>query len=136
MGKLLVVTGSKSDFPFLLPLETLLKESSVEYSVETISCHRNLKELPKFLEEKASNYQVIIAVANAVSNLPAVIAGYLKDSKTIIIGVGLADKGLGGIDSLLAVNTIPKGVPLVNTGIGEVGLHNAGLVAINILKNS
>jgi len=135
MNQLLIIMASQTDFKQLSELKNLLNENSIKYKVEAISCHRDLKRLPKFLEKvKSQNYKVIIAVANSVSNLPAMVAGYLKDSLTTVIGVGLDNKGLNGIDSLLAVNTIPKGVPILNTGIGGVGLYNAGLAAIKIIK--
>jgi phosphoribosylcarboxyaminoimidazole (NCAIR) mutase len=68
--------------------------------------------------------------------MPAIVAGYLKDSKTVVIGVGLNDKGMNGIDSLLSINTIPKGVPMANTGLGNVGMHNAGMLVAKLFNTN
>jgi 5-(carboxyamino)imidazole ribonucleotide mutase len=134
--KLLLVTGSESDKKHLRELKKLLNESGTQFNEEVISCHRNLSKLPSFIDQAIKkDYSVIIAVANSVSNLPAILAGALKETGILVIGVGLDDKGLNGVDSLLSVNTIPKGVPVVNTGIGKVGLYNAGLAAMEIIKN-
>jgi len=133
--KLLIITASASDFPLLSELKGLLRESEIKFKTATISCHRDLDKLPAFIEDvKRKNYEVVIAVANSVSNLPAIIGGGLKNTGIMVIGVGLGNKGLNGIDSLLSVNTIPKGVPMANTGIGEVGLYNAGLIAIKLIN--
>jgi 5-(carboxyamino)imidazole ribonucleotide mutase len=135
MKKVLILTGSESDFTRVTDLSKLLDEASVEYDLKTASCHRDLEKLNELIKQLSEDpYIAIIAIANAVSNMPAIVASALKDTKTIVVGVGLDDKGLNGIDSLLSINTIPKGVPLVNTGIGEVGLINAGLFVIKLLK--
>jgi 5-(carboxyamino)imidazole ribonucleotide mutase len=134
--KLLIVTASRSDFEHLYELKKLLRSNGVRYDLSTISCHRDIDKFPNFVEEVLKkDYSVIIAVANSVSNLPAILGGALKDKGISVIGVGLGDKGLSGMDSLLSINTIPKGVPMANTGIGEVGLYNAGLCAIELIKN-
>lgn len=133
--EVLILTGSRSDFVLLAELEQVLNSANVLYSIETASCHRDLDKLYKLLGElKEDKYKVIIAIANAVSNMPAIVASYLKDTKIVVVGVGLDNKGMNGLDSILSINTIPKGVPLVNTGIGSVGLHNAGLFAVKLLS--
>ncbi len=68
-----------------------------------------------------------------MANLPAIVAGYLKESAVPVIGVGLSGGRMGGADSLLSIATIPRKVPLLNAGIDEVGLYNAALVSLNIL---
>lgn len=134
LKKILMITGSKSDFRYLRELVGLLRRAGVGYDVQAISCHRNLAELVKFLSgDNLKQVEVIVAVARSVANLPAIVAGYTKRMPVVVIGVGLPGSNLAGMDSLLAVNTIPKGVPLLNTGIGEVGLYNAGLAALKIL---
>jgi 5-(carboxyamino)imidazole ribonucleotide mutase len=135
MNKLLILIGSKSDRPMLAGLEEILAGAGVVYDVEVASCHRDLDRLHQLLGEvrAGSEYGAIIAVANSVANMPAIAAAYLKDTAVVVVGVGLDDKGMHGIDSLLSINTIPKGVPLVTTGIGQVGLHNAGLFVVKLL---
>lgn len=137
MKKILVVVGSKSDLPLLTEVKQLLKKEHISFSTSIISCHRNLDKLVNELNpDHLQDIGVIIAIANAVSNLPAIIAGYLRETSISVIGIGLDNKGMGGIESLLAINTIPKGVPLLNTGIGKVGLHNAALSAVKIIKSN
>lgn len=132
----MIITGSKSDFQLLAELEDLFKNSKVDYDIKVASCHRDLDDLQELLKDlkRRNNYKVVLAIANAVSNMPAIVASYLKDTPIIVIGVGLDNKGLNGLDSLLSVNTIPKGVPLVSTGVGATALYNAGLFAIKLLK--
>ncbi|HSX01444.1 MAG TPA: AIR carboxylase family protein [Candidatus Saccharimonas sp.] len=128
MNRLLIIVGSQSDIPLLKDLEQQLTKAKITYDIEIASCHRDLDTLYQLLTTiKDGRYRAVVAVANAVSNMPAIVASYLKDTATVVVGVGLSDKGMNGIDSLLAINTIPKGVPLVTTGLGATGLHNAGL---------
>lgn len=135
-NKILILAGSKSDLPKLRTLFRLFRVFGLKSSIEVISSHRNLKKLVSFLSTASDEYSVIIAVARSVSNLPAIVAGYLKNTPVTVIGVGLSNGGLKGVDSLLSVNTIPKGVPLLHTGIDQVGLYNAGLSAIRILARN
>jgi 5-(carboxyamino)imidazole ribonucleotide mutase len=135
MNNVLILVGSKSDIQNLKDLEQQLAHSKISYDIEVASCHRDLDKLYRLLTEiKDGRYRAIIAIANSVSNMPAIVASYLKDSKTMVVGVGLDDKGMSGIDSLLSINTIPKGVPLVTTGIGRVGLHNAGMFVAKLFR--
>jgi 5-(carboxyamino)imidazole ribonucleotide mutase len=137
MDKILILVGSASDIKKLEDLERQLTGYGVAYDIEVASCHRDLDKLYRLLGEiKDNKYRAIIAIANSVSNMPAIVAGYLKDSRTVVIGVGLDDKGMNGIDSLLSINTIPKGVPLANTGVGQVGLHNAGMFVAKLFASS
>jgi 5-(carboxyamino)imidazole ribonucleotide mutase len=135
MDKALILVGSKSDFEIIKDLEQILKGAGVKYDIEVASCHRNLDKLYSLLNEiKDDKYRAVIAIANSVSNMPSIVASYLKDSKTVVVGTGLDDKGMNGIDSLLSINTIPKGVPLANTGVGKVGLYNAGMFVTKLFK--
>ena len=134
--KLLIVVGSKNDIPYLTESKKLLRESGIKFDIEVISAHRNIKELVKKFDPeylKDGSLSVILAVAHSVSNLPAIISGYLKDSKIIVIGVGITKSDTDSTASLLSVLSIPKGVPLLNTGINEKGLYNATLSCIKIL---
>jgi len=131
-----IIIGSKNDRRYLKEAEEIFKSLGVTYKVHVYSCHRNLKKLVDFLDTIRSGVnktEIIVAVANSVANLPAVIAGYLKESGVPVVGVGLSGKRLSGIDSLLSVATIPRRVPLVNAGIDEVGMYNAALACLNFL---
>lgn len=133
--QLLIITGSKHDLPRLSEVINVLKTLKISYDVRVVSCHRNLRQLTKLLNNlQPLDYEIILAVARSVANLPAVIAGYLKSKIIPVIGVGLSDKKFNGIDSLLSINTIPKGVPLLNTGLDEIGLYNACLAIAMLLS--
>lgn len=131
-----IIIGSKNDEKHLDELKKIFKMFCINYRIHVFSCHRNLKELTIFLDKIRSGdekAEVIIAVANSVANLPAIIAGYLKKSAIPVIGVGLSGQRINGIDSLLSIATIPRRVPLLNTGIDEVGIYNATLACLNLL---
>lgn len=131
-----IIIGSKNDKQYLNEIEEIFNSLDVPYMIQVNSCHRNLRGLIKLLNSIRSGKKktdVIIALANSAANLPAVIAGYLKISAIPVIGVGLSGKRIGGADSLLSIATIPRNVPLLNTGIDEVGMYNAALACLNLL---
>jgi 5-(carboxyamino)imidazole ribonucleotide mutase len=136
-NRILIVTGSKNDLKHLDEMQKFLRKVKADFFVTTISCHRNLSELVRYFTEDNLNKEkvgVIIAIANSVSNLPAIIAGHIKKLPIPVIGVGMESQNLKGIENLLSVNTIPKGTPIMNTGIGEVGFLNAALCATRIIS--
>ena len=138
MKKLLIVAGSKNDLSSLNGVIKLFKKSKITPEVEVISVHRDIKGLVEKLEPKklqSKNIAVILAVAHSVSNLPAVIAGYLKGTPIVVVGVGLTKTDTDSVASLLSVVSIPKDIPIVNAGINKVGLHNAALFCIKVLKS-
>lgn len=131
-----IILGSKNDWKYLNEAENIFKELRLPYKIHVYSCHRNLKQLTDFLgtiKSKKNKTDVIIAIANSVANLPAVVAGYLRESAIPVIGVGLSGGRMNGMDSLLSVATIPRRVPLLHTGIDEVGIYNATLATLNLL---
>jgi 5-(carboxyamino)imidazole ribonucleotide mutase len=137
MKKLLIVVGSKNDLIHLSESKKLLTKAKIQFDIEILSAHRNIKTLvekldPKKLEKESIG--VILAIAHSVSNLPAIIAGYTKDTSIPVIGVGITKTESDTLESLFSVLSIPKGIPLVNTGVNEVGLHNATLFCIKILQ--
>lgn len=137
MKKVLIIVGSKNDITRLSEVENIFCENNIKYRIEIISVHRNVKDLVKKLEPKfllKDKIGAVLAVAHSVSNLPAIVAGYLKDSTVPVVGVGLTKTDADTLESLLSVISIPKGVPLVNTGINEVGLYNATLYILKLIK--
>jgi 5-(carboxyamino)imidazole ribonucleotide mutase len=137
MKKLLIVVGSKSDLPLLIEPKTLLKKSKIEFEVKIISSHRNIKDLVKQLAPgrlQKAGVVVVLAVAHSVANLPAIIAGYLKNSPIQVVGVGNTKTDVDSIESLLSVVSIPKGIPLLNAGINKIGLYNATLCCIKMIR--
>lgn len=139
MKKLLIVVGSKSDCSLLTEAKKTLKKEKITFEIKVISCHRNVKGLVEELEPsklEREHVGVILAVAHSVANLPAIIAGYVKESSIQVIGVGYPKSDIDSLSSLLSVISIPKGVPLLNSGIGEVGLQNAVLSCVKFLYST
>ena len=121
-----IVMGSKSDQPILDKVKAVLEEKKVSYEVKILSAHRDPEELDTYVKKTAS--EVFIAIAGLAAALPGVIAA--KSSKPVI-GVPVSAK-LGGLDALLSIVQMPKGVPVATVGIDNG--QNAAHLAIRILK--
>jgi 5-(carboxyamino)imidazole ribonucleotide mutase len=126
-----VVMGSKSDYETLAPCIELLRDFSVPHEARVVSAHRT----PDWLFEYAAGAEsrgirIIIAAAGGAAHLPGMIA-----AKTVlpVLGVPIPATSLNGIDSLLAIVQMPKGVPVGTLAIGKPGAANAALLAISIL---
>ena len=129
-----VIMGSKSDLKYLQPGVDLLEELRVPHEVRIVSAHRT----PDWMFEYASTaeargLEVIIAAAGGAAHLPGMIA-----SKTVIpvLGVPIPATLLNGLDSLLSIVQMPKGVPVGTLAIGEPGAVNAALLAASIVSAS
>ena len=123
--------GSKSDYETLAPAVEILREFQVPYEARVVSAHRT----PDLLFEYASaaesrGLRVIIAGAGGAAHLPGMVA-----SKTLVpvLGVPIPATMLQGVDSLLSIVQMPKGVPVGTLAIGKPGAANAGLLAVEIL---
>lgn len=128
-----VVMGSNSDWPVMKYAVEQLEAFGVEYEMRVVSAHRT----PDLLFEYAATARerglaCIIAGAGGAAHLPGMLA-----SKTTlpVLGVPVNSRYLKGIDSLLSIVQMPKGVPVATFAIGEAGAANAGLYAISILAN-
>jgi 5-(carboxyamino)imidazole ribonucleotide mutase len=126
-----VVMGSKSDYETLAPAVEILREFAVPHEARVVSAHRT----PDLLFEYASQAEprglrVIIAGAGGAAHLPGMLA-----SKTLVpvLGVPIPATMLQGIDSLLSIVQMPKGVPVGTLAIGRPGAANAALLAVEIL---
>ena len=126
--------GSKSDYETLAPAVEILREFQVPYEARVVSAHRT----PDLLFEYASSAEsrglrVIIAGAGGAAHLPGMVA-----SKTLVpvLGVPIPATMLQGVDSLLSIVQMPKGVPVGTLAIGKPGAANAGLLAVEILAIS
>ena len=128
MRDVTVIIGSESDKPALAPMEEKLKELSLSYEVFVYSAHRNLPELLEFL--KANETKVYITCAGLAAALPGVVASQVKQP---VIGVPMIVGSLAGIDALMAILQMPKGVPIATMGIGKQGLINAAIMAKKII---
>lgn len=127
--KVAVIMGSKSDYQKLDEGIKLLEKYGVEVVVRALSAHRTPKQLLDFLEEIEFDTDVIIAAAGKAAHLPGVIA-----SHTLIPVVGLPIKSstMDGLDSLLSIVQMPKGIPVATVTI-DLGI-NASLMALQIMS--
>ncbi len=127
-----VVGGSRSDFPVLEVAVTILAELGVAAELRVVSAHRTPDLLFRYAEEAADRgIKVIVAGAGGAAHLPGMLA-----AKTIlpIIGVPIPTEHLGGLDSLLSIVQMPRGIPVATVAIGNA--LNAGLLAAAILALS
>ena len=129
-----VIMGSKSDWETMSPADAILTEFGIPHECQVVSAHRT----PAWMAEYAATavergLQVIIAGAGGAAHLPGMVA-----SQTVlpVIGVPVQSAALNGLDSLLSIVQMPKGVPVATVAIGPSGAANAGLLAIAILALS
>lgn len=129
-AKAAVVMGSDSDFPRLVPCIKILKEFGVEVDVNVISAHRTPEDAEAFAkgaEEKGIG--VIIAAAGKAAHLGGIIAAH---TVLPVIGLPIKSSTLDGLDSLLSIVQMPKGIPVATVAID--GGDNAGILAAQILS--
>ena len=132
--KVSIVMGSQSDYKIMKLCEKTLKNLGVAYEVKIISAHRTPKRMYEYASKtKKNNIGVIIAGAGGSAHLPGMIAAL---TSVPVLGVPIERKKLKGLDSLLSIAQMPKGVPVGTLAIGEDGAINAGLLAASILSNS
>ena len=127
--KVSVVMGSVSDFDSLKEMLDFFKEMDIEVSLRALSAHRTPGELIEYLTEMENEVEVFIAAAGKAAHLPGVVA-----SKTLkpVIGIPVKASTLDGLDALLSIVQMPKGVPVATVAID--GGENAALLAIQILS--
>ena len=129
-----VVMGSNSDWKVMSKACEILKEFGVAHEAKVVSAHRTPDAMFEYAETAAERgIQVIIAGAGGAAHLPGMIA-----SKTIVpvLGVPVTSRALKGLDSLLSIAQMPKGIPVATFAIGEPGAANAGLFAVAMLANN
>ena len=132
--KVSIVMGSQSDYKIMKLCEKTLKNLGVLFETKIISAHRT----PKRMYEYASNIEkknigVIIAGAGGSAHLPGMIASL---TALPVLGVPIESKKLKGLDSLLSIAQMPKGIPVGTLAIGEDGAINAALLAASIIGNN
>ena len=126
-----IIMGSKSDLDTMQHAAEVLKELNIPYEMKIISAHRTPNLMFEYAEKaNQKGIKVIIAGAGGAAHLPGMTA-----SKTIlpVIGVPVKSSSLSGIDSLLSIVQMPKGVPVATVAIGASGSANAGLLSAQIL---
>jgi len=125
-GKVSIVAGSKSDLEIARKAELTLKELGTAFETKILSCHRNYKELEEYIT--SSEADVYIAIAGLSAHLPGYIAARTKKP---VIGVPV-NKALSGLDALLSIVQMPRGVPVACVGVDNA--ENAAYLAQRILQ--
>ena len=131
MPKVAVLMGSESDRKIMAKTAETLEKYGIEYEMVVTSAHRTpekTREYARTAEERGM--KIIIAGAGAAAHLPGVVAAH---TRLPVIGVPLAATSLGGLDALLSIVQMPKGVPVATMAIGEAGAINAAIFAAQIL---
>lgn len=125
--------GSKSDWETMRHAAEVLDELKVPHEIEVVSAHRTPDKLFAYAESAESRgLEVIIAGAGGAAHLPGMVA-----AKTLIpvFGVPVQSQALNGMDSLLSIAQMPKGIPVGTLAIGKAGAANAALLAAAVLGN-
>ena len=129
-----IIMGSQSDYKTMKYTENVLKSLKIKFETKIVSAHRTPKRLFNFaLTAERNNISVIIAGAGGSAHLPGMVAAI---SPIPVIGVPIESKKLKGLDSLLSIVQMPKGVPVGSVAIGKDGAINAALYAASILAVS
>jgi 5-(carboxyamino)imidazole ribonucleotide mutase len=126
-----IIMGSRSDRETMREAAAVLDELEVAYEMEIVSAHRTPDRMFRYAEEaERRGIEVIVAGAGGAAHLPGMTA-----AKTVlpVIGVPVLSSTLNGLDSLLSIVQMPKGVPVATVAIGKAGAANAGLLAARIL---
>jgi 5-(carboxyamino)imidazole ribonucleotide mutase len=131
--KVAIIMGSQSDWPIMQHATTVLDALNIPYDASVVSAHRTPDRLYEFASTADSQYSVIIAGAGGAAHLPGMTAAM---TWLPVIAVPVLSKALSGVDSLLSIVQMPKGVAVSTQAIGEPGAYNAGLMAAQILATS
>lgn len=127
-----IIMGSDSDYPTMKAAAEVCDEFGVSYEIKVISAHRTPLDMTEYGQKAhLRGIKVIIAGAGGAAHLPGMIAA---NSPLPVIGVPVQSKALNGLDSLLSIVQMPKGVPVATVAIGNA--YNAGLLAVEILSIS
>src|SRR3954465_7764318 len=129
-----VVMGSSSDWETMRHTVEMLERFAVPQERHIVSAHRTPAWLAEFATgAERRGLEVIIAGAGGAAHLPGMVA-----AQTVlpVIGVPVQSKALNGLDSLLSIVQMPKGIPVATVAIGAAGAGNAGLLAVSILATS
>ena len=129
-----IIMGSQSDYTTMKHTENTLKYLKIRFETKIVSAHRTPKRLFEFANNaKKNNISVIIAGAGGSAHLPGMVAAI---TSIPVIGVPIESKKLKGLDSLLSIAQMPKGIPVGTLAIGEDGAINAALLAAAIIANN
>ena len=131
-NKVSIVMGSQSDFKTMKLCQKVLKLLKIKFETKIISAHRTPKRMFEYAKKsEKSNIAVIIAGAGGSAHLPGMISAL---TSLPVLGVPIESKKLKGLDSLLSIVQMPKGIPVGTLAIGEDGAINAALLAASIIS--
>ena len=126
-----IIMGSQSDWPVMKEAARKLAELGVPYEARIVSAHRTPDRLVSYAKSaKGRGLKVIIAGAGGAAHLPGMAASM---TPLPVLGVPVQSKALSGLDSLLSIVQMPRGVPVGTLAIGEAGAINAGILAASIV---
>jgi 5-(carboxyamino)imidazole ribonucleotide mutase len=129
-----VIMGSQSDWETMRQADEVLGRFNIPHEAAIVSAHRTPAWMSEYATTAAERgLEVIIAGAGGAAHLPGMVAAY---TVLPVIGVPIQSAALNGLDSLLSIVQMPKGVPVATVAIGAAGAANAGLLAIAILATS
>jgi 5-(carboxyamino)imidazole ribonucleotide mutase len=129
-----VIMGSKSDWDTMKEADAILNRFGVAHECKVVSAHRTPTEMAEYAKTAAGRgLEVIIAGAGGAAHLPGMVASH---TVLPVIGVPVQSAALNGLDSLLSIVQMPRGVPVATVAIGASGAANAGLLAVAILATS
>ncbi len=129
-----IIMGSQSDYKIMKLSGKILKKIGIKFETKIISAHRTPKRMYEYANlAKKNNIGVIIAGAGGSAHLPGMVASM---TSIPVLGVPIDSKKLKGLDSLLSIVQMPKGVPVGTLAIGKDGAINAALLAASILANN
>ena len=131
LNKVSIVMGSQSDYKTMVFCQNILKKLNIKFETKIISAHRTPKRMYEFAVNAEKNgIAVIIAGAGGSAHLPGMISAL---TSLPVLGVPIESKKLKGLDSLLSIAQMPKGIPVGTLAIGEDGAINAALLAASII---
>ena len=134
MARVAIIMGSKSDWDSMRQASDILTELEVAHENRVLSAHRTPDALAAYVSDaEAGGVRVFIAGAGGAAHLAGVIAA---QTLLPVLGVPMQSKALNGLDSLLSIVQMPKGIPVASLAIGDAGAGNAGLLAAQILSLS
>ena len=129
--KVSIVMGSQSDYKIMIFCEKILKSLNIKFETKIISAHRTPGRMYQYAKNAEKNdIAVIIAGAGGSAHLPGMISAL---TSLPVLGVPIESKKLGGLDSLLSIVQMPKGIPVGTLALGEDGAINAALLAASII---
>jgi 5-(carboxyamino)imidazole ribonucleotide mutase len=124
--------GSQSDWQTMRKASNILEELLIPHETKIVSAHRTPKRMAEYADTaRARGLKIIIAGAGGSAHLPGMIAA---QTSLPVLGVPIESKALKGMDSLLSIVQMPKGVPVGTLAIGAAGAENAALLAVSILS--